>query len=253
MVKDMYDYARKDNIDIIRCNRYDVYPNSNKIIERKPLWKEEHLVKKDNFKEEIYMDFLKRAKLGSVWMMLIKTEIIKKNEIKFDQNLKVDEDTIFSMQIFTKANNFLYLPKAYYFYVRHGQGLSARGIDLQERIDSRRKHAKLIKEYMKLWNINDEKILIEKVSFIGIYTAFQTCRINKKVNFYKRYKLFKSIIDNEIFLTNIKKCRYKNLLLHEKILCFLIKIRLYPLAFIFGMCSNILIDILRPIVEKFRN
>ena len=253
MVKDMYESAINNNIDIIRCNRYDVYPNKNIKIERKPLWKENHIIHKDKFKEEVYIDFLKRARLTSSWMMLIKTELIKKNEILFNEKLKVDEDVVFSMQIFTQADSFMYLPKAYYFYIRHGQGLSAKGIDLQARVESRKRHAQLIKQYMKQWGISDEELLIEKIAFIGIYTAFQTCRMNKKIKFNNRFKIFKSIVKDEMFYTNILKSKYINLMLPEKILCFFIKIKLYRLAFVYGVWCNAFIDLTRPIIEKFRN
>ena len=253
MIKDMYENAYKYNIDIIRCNRYDVYPRKNKIIERKPLWKEKHIVEKEKFKDAIYIDFLKRARLSSVWMMLVKAELIKKNDIKFDEELIVDEDVVFSMQVFTNATAFMYLPKAYYFYVRHGDGLSSKGVNLQSRVKKKKKHAKLIKEYMKYWNINDEKLLTEKIAFIAIYTAFQTCRMNKKIKFFNRYKIFKSIIEDKVFYTNIKKSKFINLMLPEKILGCLIKIKFYRIAFVYGIWSNAFIDLVRPIIEKYRN
>lgn len=253
MINDMYNYASNNNIDVVRCNRYDVYPKNNKVIERKPLWNKNHIVLKDKFKEEIYLDFLKRAKLSSVWMMLFKSRLIKDNKILFDETLKVDEDVVFSMKVFTIANSFMYLPRAYYFYVRHGNGLSSKGVDLQKRVESRKKHAKLIEDFMKIWNIYDNNIFIEKITFIAIYTAFQTCRMNKKIKFYDRYKIFKSIITDKMFNSSIEESKYVNLMLQEKILCFLIKIKLYKLSFIYGIWCNAFIDIVRPFIEKYRN
>lgn len=253
MIKDMYRKAKEKDIDIVKCTRYDVYPKANKKILRKPLWKEETYISKEGFSENIYPEMLRRNRLCSMCMTLCKAEIIKNNNIFFDETLKVDEDAVFTMELFSDAKSFLYIPKPYYFYIKHGNGLSSKGIDLYERFKSRKKHAELIKKYAKTWNINDDSIINEKIAFIGIYTAFQTTRANKGIKFFQRYKIFKDIIKDETFCTSINKSKYTNMLIYEKILCFFVKIHMPFLGYLYGMVANLAIDNFRPVLEKYRN
>ncbi len=253
MIKDMYHKAKNRDIDIVKCNRYDVYPKYNRKIERKPVWEKEIFISKENFKDNIYMEILKRNRLCSMCMTMVKSSFIKENNMSFNETLKVDEDAVFSMELFTRAKTFLYIPKPYYFYVKHGKGLSARGVDLLARIESRKEHANLIKKYAEKWELNVPEILDEKIAFIGIYTAFQTTRKNKNEKFFKQYKIFKRVAKENTFSNSIKKSKYLNMLLPEKILCVLIKLHLYFLAYLYGMMANFAIDILRPLLEKYRN
>lgn len=254
MVKQLYVEAKRNEIDIIKCNRYDVYPKARKIIRRKPLWEENKIIEKEFFKKEIYMDFFKRSKLGSVWMTLIKSEIIKKNNIYFNEKMHVDEDVVFSFQVFLKAKRFMYIKEPYYYYVRHGEGLSARGVNLEDRIESREEHVRFLKEKINLCDIeNQEEVLKEKIAFIGIYTAFQTSRMNKSITFFKRYNVFKKVLCNDIFYSSIKNSNGKNLMITEKILLFLVKLNLKRIAYLYGIICNLLIDTFRPMLEKIRN
>ena len=254
MVEQLYVNAKKNNIDIIKCNRYDVYPKSKKIIKRRPLWEENKIIEKDSFNEKIYMDFFKRAKLGVVWMTLIRNEIIKENDICFNEKMCVDEDVVFSFQVFLKAKRFMYLKDSYYYYVRHGEGLSARGVKLEKRIESRKEHIKFLKNVIKLCKIqNEEEVLKEKIAFVGVYTALQTSRMNKNITFFKRYNIFKSILTDDVFKMNIKTSQGKNLIITEKILLFLVKANLYRIAYLYGIICNLIIDTFRPIIEKIRN
>ena len=184
---------------------------------------------------------------------MCKSKIIKENNLKFRESQKVDEDQVFAMELFTIANSFLYIPNPYYFYIKHGNGLSAKGVNINARYESRKKHVKLIKKYVKEWQLDDENLLDEKIAFIGIYTAFQTTRLNKNYKFKSKYKVYKKIIEDECFKYSISKSKYLNMLLPEKILCVLVKMHLYFLGYVYGLSANLLIDVLRPKLEKFRS
>lgn len=253
MIQDMYDKAKEKSIDIVKCNRYDVYPRYGREIKREPLWKEEVYIEKDHFKETVYKEILGRNRLCSMCMTMTKTSLIHENHIRFMEQLKVDEDAVFSMELFTVAKTFLYIPKPYYFYIKHGKGLSSKGVDLKERFASRKEHAKIIKQYAEKWDLNDSKLLNEKIAFIGIYTAFQTAKRNKNISFFARYQIFKMIVEDSTFRNSINNSQYSNMLLHEKILCLFIKKSVYFLAYLYGNIANLGIDILRPILERFRN
>lgn len=251
MIKDMYEKAKKRDVDIVRCNRYDVYPKQNKKIEREPIFKTETYIEKKDFKQYIYTSMLKRNKLyPGIWMSMCKTSIIKENNLKFQEKLIVDEDQVFAIELFTIANSFLYIPKPYCFYVKHGEGLSAKGVDLKKRFESRKNHVKWIKQYEKKWELNDEDMLNEKIAFIGVSTAFQTTRLNKNFKFKTKYTIYKDIIKDKEFSYSINRTKYIDMLLPEKILSILIKRKLYFLGYIWGLSANLAIDILRPYLEN---
>lgn len=253
IAKEMYMVAKREEADIVKCNRYDVYLKPYKIIKRKALYNEETVIPKERY-SEIYIDFLKRAKLGSCWMSLIRRDIIIDNNIMFNENLKCDEDVVFLFQAFTESKKFVYIPDAYYYYVRHGQGLSAKGINLEERYKSRKEHTKILKRYIELWNIENSEILLrEKITYVYIYTAFQVSRANKKIKFFERYILFKKIVKDEELNKNIKNAEGKILNMPEKIMYGLVKWRCYFLAYLYGIICNFFIDLLRPMLEKYRN
>ncbi|MEH6958081.1 glycosyltransferase family 2 protein, partial [Neobacillus drentensis] len=52
----------------------------------------------------------------AVYLKLVKTNFVKKNNIKFIEGVKNGEDKYYDMQLFTKANTFSYIPTCVYMY-----------------------------------------------------------------------------------------------------------------------------------------
>ena len=73
MVEEMYKKAIENNSDIVLCNYYEIY--ENKKIEKKP-WKE--------YSKDVSVNYILFN--PSLWNKLIKTKVIRDNNIKFLEN-----------------------------------------------------------------------------------------------------------------------------------------------------------------------
>lgn len=246
MVESMLYAITKKNVDIARCNRKDFYINNNHISKIKPLYDEQTIITKKQFKNKIYNEFFKRGKLNSMCMTLFDAKIIKKNNLTFDQSLYVDEDVVFAMNLFDRANGMVYLPNDFYTYVRHGKGLSGKGINCYKRTSSRLKSIEYNKYFFKKWNFSDKKILVDSVSFVAVYTAFQLSRFNSNGSFADRYHCYNKIInENKKY---IKQSSNSNLYIYESILRFLINHNMKHIGFIYGGFSNIIVNLVRKMI-----
>lgn len=65
--------------------------------------------------------------MNSVCNKLFKRELIIKNNIKFDEELPVEEDFIFSFESLIKAKNIKYVTKGMYLYRANNQSMTSKG------------------------------------------------------------------------------------------------------------------------------
>ncbi|MFS0822737.1 glycosyltransferase [Bacillus sp. 1P02SD] len=129
MYESMYSVASKENIDIVMCSYMREFGNHSKQkvynVPEKVLYFGEEV--KENItrrlvgplQEEIANPELLDA-WGTVWSKLYKSEIIKENNICF-QDLKEigsNEDTLFNIEATFYANSFIFLNKPFYHYWR---------------------------------------------------------------------------------------------------------------------------------------
>lgn len=253
MVEILLTKSLENDADIIKCNRADVYLKTNSIINRKPIWNEEKVFLEKDFSKQIYPEFLRRNKLCNIWMTLIKKELLQSNNILFDETLAVNEDEVFSTQIFCIAKKFVYLPNVLYFYVKNENGLSANGTNIIKRFESRKKHSQFIYEITAKWGYNqNDKIVIEKIAFLAIHTLFQTAVPNVNYTKKEQYKLFLKIINDDLFKSNLFKSKGSIMLFPEKILLFFIKYRCYRLGFIYARGFEQFVRKNRHKLEKLR-
>lgn len=251
MVGTLLEKAILFSADIVKCNRFDVYDNGQ-IIERKPLWNKETIISKDDFSKEIYPEFFNRNKLCNIWMTLISHKIIKDNKIIFSEELTVNEDEFFSAQIFSVAKKFVYIPEPYYFYVKNTNGLSSNGANIYSRYESRKKHMELFSDLARKWNIVDYNNLItEKRAFIAIHTASQNAAWNCKYKKNEQFALFKQILKKD-FYGDLKKSKGSIMLFPEKLLLYLVKCRLFHIAFWYARFFEMIKTKYRKNLEKYR-
>lgn len=70
--------------------------------------------------------------LDSPWAKLLKASIIKDNDLRFDRNLKLSEDTLFSYQYLALANTVTIISDALYYYDGSWGGVSKYRLTDQE-------------------------------------------------------------------------------------------------------------------------
>lgn len=250
MLSKMYEIAKKTKSQLVKCNRKDVYnafTNKEVIVDRKPIWDSLKTIKKDDFENEVYIEFFGRSRLCNVFTMLIERKIIVNNDIKFSEDLKVDEDEIFVIQLFNNSNTFTYMPNSYYYYVKSLTGLTGTGTNIYDRYESRKEHINILKQVSSEWNIeNYNEVLDNKIGFVGIYTAMQTSIKNAKFSRNDQYSLFKKIINDALFKQAIIKKNNTVLLTPEKIFSWLIRHHLIKLCFWYSR-------LFEEFLKKYRN
>lgn len=146
MVESMMKIMKEEKVDIVRCGYIREYPTKK---DYSILVKER---KKMN-KNEIYQMFLTNYLLASPWCQLIRKTCI---QTLFDQNIKVGEDYLFNLSLYTQASTFVFLPNTYYHYRYNSE--SATTSLTSEKIEKRCKDALIVYsklyEYLKEWNID---------------------------------------------------------------------------------------------------
>ncbi|MBR5389106.1 glycosyltransferase [Candidatus Saccharibacteria bacterium] len=252
MIETLVKGAIESHADIVKCSRYDVY--NEKKIARKPIWNRKTTITKKEFYEEIYPQFYGRCRLVNAFATLISKQLLKENNICFDENMIISEDEAFSLELFDKADCFTYIPEPLYNYVKSSSGLSSNGVDLKSRIKSRIKSIEKLRYYSNKWGLpNREKYMKEKIAYLGVYTAMQTSYRNTRYTINEQKELYKSIVHDKIYKNAIQQSKKKAMIVPEKIICLLIKMRMITLSFYLSRFVGLMQRNFRSKLEKYRN
>ena len=81
-------------------------------------------------KDALPIFFENSAVRGYVWNKIFKREIIKKNMLKFDENIKHIEDLLFVMEYISKISNICLCSKTYYNYLQRNGSLVNSGFNM---------------------------------------------------------------------------------------------------------------------------
>ncbi|MBS5037704.1 MAG: glycosyltransferase family 2 protein [Fusobacterium sp.] len=111
--KNMYEYAKKNQADIVISDYYLDF-NNGKIIYTYDQNKDIEL-KKENYIENIFLS----KSYPCVWNKLIKTELYKKNKIKHPEGIALGEDLAVIPQLMYYSKKIIKLNKAYYHYIQN--------------------------------------------------------------------------------------------------------------------------------------
>lgn len=162
----LYDKAEKEKLDIVMNDFIKIFDDGRKEYIKQPNFKNSSLKNNPNIISENL----------SPWAKLYSTKLIKKNNIKFVEDLKY-EDAPFVIEALDKANNIGKINEALNYYVIHGNSettvLDKKVFDILKIVDIIRKYSQG-KEYLK------EKIDELTVRIITNYTIQQRNQKDKK-------------------------------------------------------------------------
>lgn len=114
------------------------------------------------FSDDIY---LLRAFIGSPWMKLYKSQLIKANHIRFSEDMITGEDQVFNFQYFMHLKKYKFINKPEYIYIREKESLSQCSSIEAFESDVKVLHAK--KKFLEFINGRmKEKIYGEGVHYI---------------------------------------------------------------------------------------
>lgn len=123
MIETLYMNAVKYNSDIIACD-YIIYDNSIEVLHSQRT--EIEIITE---KKEMYNKLFSRQFYGGyLWNKLIRKECIYKNKkllISFNENIKIEEDTLFIANIIENIKKLVFIPseKLYYYRIRNNSAV----------------------------------------------------------------------------------------------------------------------------------
>ena len=176
----------------------------------------------DVFRQEYILDKI----ISAPWGKVIKTSIIKDNDILFPNFLN-GEDAIFNLNVILKSRSFLYLNEAFYYFDKTNESLTRKDFDEKEYSLLLNSFDAFEKEIVKnnLLEQFEEELKARRLSFLCVNVITRLALSEKK--YQKR-------IPRKI-LTNVKNIASKNKFYTSKYLSIKAKI----LIGLFIVCPSI--------------
>ena len=119
MVSDMYEKAKNEDSDIVWTDFYVEYPNKSNLKK----YREQKITSKSS-------DSIKGILAGDLhsglWNKLIRRRICVERNIRFPEEIKTCEDTVFITLFLTFAQRISYIPNAYYHYFQNPVSLTIK-------------------------------------------------------------------------------------------------------------------------------
>lgn len=160
-IEKLYFATTKHNCDMALCNfiMENDKPNNEKPIVKILNSKDEiaEIMLKDMWKYKIctFMSFGK----------LMKTEIIKRNNIKFPENINNAEDLIFSIDYWSEISSGIYLKECLYTHSPRKNSLSRSKIKVRDVIQGRKIFDKKILDYFYKSNLIEKFPQVKRLKF----------------------------------------------------------------------------------------
>lgn len=159
------------------------------------------------------------------WNKLIKTDIVKKQNIRFDSRISLGEDLLFNLQCMKVAKKLQIVDKKLYNYSINTEGLGLKKRDVNEYVNN---SIKLINELINLSNDTNK---------IGNILLNELCNmINRLINEYEIKYIFKLL--RSLQYEKIKKITYKDLTKKNYLIHILLKRKKYRMIVFLYIIKN---------------
>ncbi len=164
-----------------------------------------------------------------VWAKLFRTSIIKEHNIRFDTNLRLSEDSDFTLQYTKYCEGIVWSAQVVYYYSTEADS-TMRTFDPE-----------IAGEYVRAMERTKEKIANETKSIQDAFVKYILMHLNIAMvrgNFVKdnnqkysqKHKRMREIASEEVFLTALRQIRFRECLRPRLIPALLMKLHLYRLA-----------------------
>ena len=117
-LKILINSIEKNNSDISVCNFIErKISNTGKVDDINREFSPKEVMEMSEMKDYI-MDFGNSGLLNPLWNKIYKNQIIKENNITFDEKVETGEDFIFNLQYFRKVKKISFIKDSLYYYIR---------------------------------------------------------------------------------------------------------------------------------------
>lgn len=216
-------YTSHENCDIVFCGMKMVNTKDCKVTTYCCTRPQAGFIK-DKF-SKFYTESLYLT-IGTPVCKLFRRSVLIKNNIKFDENMKHHEDSLFVFTYFKYCRTCMAVNKTFYNYIRHDRGSATEKFDI-ERIKEDVIYLQFLQKWLKDENISfqEEIMASEIVNNIRSYT-FPVLKSN--VGVAHKFKILKNaykfVSDNIVIPQSAFKIK-------TKIVVIALKWRLYTLIF----------------------
>lgn len=229
MLYNMVDIAEQNKCDVI-ISGYKILPCKREV---KPLYE---LNKKLNPLEMIKNNNLVHSNndLCFSWRFLYRSEIIKKNNIKFNKDIKIGEDFIFNLEVLINSKSAYVTDKTDYYYTIDNSNSAMRTkykSYLEKNLMLQYKIKRKLSEESRLYEVKHYRkdmanYYINNMLPLTFKNLFNGPEVNKNLGIKRilKYEMFRESFKEIGF--NYKVNNYK-----EYIAYLILKFRVYPLAF----------------------
>lgn len=218
---------KKQKVECIRCGYNRVYENSKEIIKAKNA----ELVSNENFLNSVLQV---QGGAGIPSSKLWKKESII--NLRFNEKLKIAEDSLFIMQSIKNIKNVYILNEALYNY-RFNQDSAVRKYK-KDFADICLDSMKVAKEYIEKEYGNNEKIIKKFNNYIAYHVLLISVNFcfnkDNNLSWLGQIKCLKDVLKIPEYKEGVKKANYEGLSLTRKIALFTIKHKLYFITMLIG-------------------
>lgn len=205
---DADDFLEKNAIELLvnsmKKEKADLVIGSYNILRRKKVTKKNILIEDYMDKEKLINIIIENnILLATPWGKLFKTEIIKKNQIRFDEKMEIAEDTVFNLEYLDKISNISIISDVVYNYV-----LGGYASNLKYHKDINYSYYRLLGVYIKLSkDLNGVNLSKRKKMFLNLiiehYCIF--CSKNEAIKMIcETFRLFYKISEINFKLHNVE-------------------------------------------------
>jgi len=175
---------------------------------------------------------------SALWRTMVSGDVIRENHIKFNEKLKVGEDTIFTSEYLSYAKRCYVKQKCYYYLVtRETSTIYVYEKNPFAKLNGKIKLLEGRNELTKKINIrrhiNIDKFWHGTVIMSSIELAFLMAKKSGKYGFFERYKLFHSYLEIKDVKNIIKNFKVEMTGNIKVIPFLLLKSRFYFILFLF--------------------
>lgn len=150
------------------------------------------------------------------WAKLYRKDLIEINKIRFDNRIKMGEDTVFLYTCLLKAEKIFVLNKTDYYYRDRSESLSKKIYWVDNELAGYNQLSFVIRELISRKSIRDNEALNKLYSIIAYYVVrVLECLYKKEVPFSKRISIVKYL--DFSFLNYIGYNRVQKFLLKNKL------------------------------------
>lgn len=212
----MLEIAKLENSQCVVCGYNRLYSNRQEMVIKEKCFS----INGNDFFDKV---FEVQSGFGFANMKLWKADLIKKENIKFDKQLRVGEDAFFCMQIAKKVEKVYYINEALYTY-RFNEESVVRNFDenyVQKYLLSMQK----VKEYTQKTNQDNIKQLYNYIAYHVLLIVINYCFHPE--NSQSGNKLLKQVCQIVEFKDSIKNSTYEGISITRRITLFTLKHKLY--------------------------